>query len=287
MGLLEVVCDMRGWLSLCPLVGWVFITGCGGNAVRQGDDGSGGGGGSSNTSGGPGNTASSTSAGGSTGTSSATATTTGLSCVGVSCASPDCPDGSLVVREGECCPVCDCSSVQCDPVKCSAGLTPVREPGRCCETCGETRCPGVECLGAEECGAGYEYGTIPGACCGGCLPIPGEMECLEQVCPEPNCPAGYILGDSLDSCCYDCLPDPLYCSDVGDCVVALHALGCGGCPTLVSRRLLEDDPCWYEPDGTGATPSGCRQETCLFLSAPCPTPAIPSCENNRCVDARQ
>src|SRR5690348_17379578 len=43
-----------------------------------------------------------------------------------------------------------------------------------------------------ECGMGYMLSRPPGACCQGCVPIPGGVACPKIACGDVQCPLGYV-----------------------------------------------------------------------------------------------
>jgi hypothetical protein len=134
------------------------------------------------------------------------------------------------------------------------------------------------------CGPGYMLGKPPGACCEGCVPVPGGVACTEQACPTGNqCPTGYVRGDLVGGCCYDCLPDPLYCSSAADCVVADKPRTCCGCPEPISTRQYNEDPCWSAPDNPRPIPQECYPDAiCGAVCGMCPPAGTASCFENRC-----
>lgn len=267
--------------------------GCGGATELKGQaDGSGG-----SDSGGSGSTGGDGSGGATSGgntsstsvSTSATATngvtsTTGDICIGLDCAFPACPDGELIVPPAECCPVCSCSLVECEPLNCPSDRT-VTPAGACCPVCADAGCEGVVCEGPTECDAGYVFSRPDGACCGSCVPGPEGVLCPDIPCPpEPSCALGYIAGQAVGACCSQCLPDPLYCADSRDCVLADRPRSCCGCPEVISTRALDDDPCWSPVGMPRDIPEECYPDAiCDAFCGACPDPGEAVCQNNRCV----
>jgi len=258
----------------------------GGNGGTGGTAGSGGTG-SGGTGGSGGNGGAGGMGGGTpvTNTVGSTATsTTGLICP-PGCGSLPCPDGRWETLPGECCPVCTCENVECEPLGCPADQQ-VTPDGYCCPQCVDAPCPNVTCSPPTECASGQIYTRPDGACCAGCMPEePGNVGCLDIVCPpEDNCTAGYIHGDAVGGCCYECLPDPLYCESATDCVLADRPHGCCGCPEAITRRALDDDACWWAVSEPRPVPDECYPpEICDADCDGCPEPGMVACIENRCV----
>jgi len=259
------------------LYGVALAVGCGGATEREGPDvGSGG------------TTSVDTSTASVSDTSTASVSTTGGPpiCSLSLCGGTPCPDGQLVTPPAQCCPVCSCDQVECEPLDCPSGKT-MLAPGACCEECAGSGCENVLCAGPTECGSGQSWQRPAGACCGSCLPDePGNVACLEIACPsDKNCSAGYIRGDIVGGCCYDCLPDPLFCEDASDCVLADRPRDCCGCPEVISTRALDDDACWYAVNDPRPIPDECYPDAiCDALCGACPNPGQVMCLQNRCVE---
>jgi hypothetical protein len=247
---------------------------CGGSAFSGGGDGDGG-------SGSGGSAGSSSQAGkpstGGTSSSGGSATTGGRPGTGGSVSVA----GSVGVAGGP-----NCAAVDCAYPVCSDGAEPVIKPGECCPTCPPptSGCEDVTCLPVSECGEGYELGQPVGACCKGCVPKGGQVACAEIACPpDKTCPAGYVRGDLVGGCCYDCVPDPLYCSDVSDCVTADRPRSCCGCPEAISRRMYDADECWSDVDMPRMIPQSCYpQVVCGAVCGACASPGPLLCAGHRC-----
>jgi hypothetical protein len=189
--------------------------------------------------------------------------------------------GSLALVGGP-----NCVTVDCEPAACGPDEAPVLKTGACCEIC-EPRaggCEDVKCQPVEGCRAGYELAQPPGACCAGCVPIPGQVGCNLLPCPSTSCPPGYTTGDKLGGCCDECVPDPLYCGENDDCVMAEKPSACCGCPEAITWRQYEAEPCWSEVGAPRSIPQSCYPEaTCQAPCAPCETlGAAVTCAANRC-----
>lgn len=211
----------------------MMVVACGGTATRN-QTGTGGTGGedndtttsnsdstssstSSSTSGSGGSATSTTATGGSD-TSSASATTGsgGTSTCGGMCDEPTCPDGELVVPEGECCPECSCAAVSCV---------------------------------TSDCAPDEVWVIHPGACCPSCEPI-------------------------------------LACESDDDCIVADRPRSCCGCPEVINRAALDDDPCWYDVDAPRELPNECYpEEYCDAVCGACAPIDGVLCVAGRCEEA--
>lgn len=282
------------------LVAWVWVsiwgaTGCGGEAFREsnneGAGGTGGGSGGSGGTGGSGGVQSTSSASHNASTSSTTASTstTGkTSCLGVSCEpAPPCAGGTLIIPEGQCCPVCSCFGAACALPVCDDRVMPIYEAGDCCPTCPEPSCAGVECRPVSACSGGNYYGRPLGACCSDCIPDPAKVACVDIVCSDPMCPPGYTSAETQGGCCYECVPDPLYCNSDSDCTIANRPRPCCGCSEVVSQRMLREDPCWYSIDDPRVIPEECYPESfCDVFCGACESPGKPACVNHRCTELR-
>lgn len=261
-----------------------LTVGCGGATARDGD-GSGSGGGSSSSSG-EANTNKSSSGDSTVSTSGSATSTTSTGPESCICLPLECNDGRAVAPPGGCCATtCTCEGVACTPPVCPSGET-VTPPGHCCPQCVDLLCSGVLCEEPTDCGGERTYTRPDGACCAGCMPDE-PASCPDIECAAGfTCPLGYVQGTFLGGCCSECLPDPLYCQTRGDCVRADHPIdGCCRCAEVISRRTLQDDPCWRLVETSHALPDECYPiDDCNLECDACPEWGLVECVNNRCVD---
>jgi hypothetical protein len=277
----------RGFGVALALV--LMFSGCGGSAVRERGTGDAGSSAGASSTGGSG-------AGGAAG------------CASELCTSPACPDGELIVSPGECCPVCSCEGVECEPgipALCpdGTGLTPA---GACCPVCAasvEASCAGVECREVGKCEEGHHFLKYLGACCSDCSRS-GDFACDGISCPAMACPSGYVRAQPPFGCCDECIPDRLYCVLDEDCLMADFPDACCECPEPLSRRRFRTDACWIDLASMSPIPeycypefvcdgrcdadciNACGLELCSNRCEDCPVPGVARCLNHRCTEVR-
>ena len=180
----------------------------------------------------------------------------------------------------------NCAAIECAYPACDDGQQPVTKPGGCCPTCPPplAGCEGVTCEQLMACPAGYERGRLAGACCEGCMPIPGQIACPEIACsPENHCPLGYVPGDRIGGCCTHCVPDPLFCNTKDECIVADRPRPCCGCPEAITLREYSADACWSAPSMPRMIPAECQpQFVCNAGCGVCAPPGPAACVEHRC-----
>lgn len=181
----------------------------------------------------------------------------------------------------------NCGLVDCAFPMCSDGQMPITLAGECCPSCPPPRlgCSTVQCQPVVGCPKGYVLSQPAGACCQGCVPQPGAVECPEIACPPSTCPLGYVRGDLVGGCCTECVPDALFCNDNSECVVADRPRSCCGCPQPITRREYAADVCWSDVHAPRAIPQGCYpQVICDAICGACPPPLSASCQYHRCAE---